>query len=90
MLYLSRYIIDTKNDYYRLLLAVTADQSWEEWVIYILTGIEVTSRYTLRKVAAIRQLQDDFYQRARAASRAALTLNFSQCFSSNRTVALPP
>ncbi|UXA13274.1 Fic family protein [Mycobacterium sp. SMC-8] len=69
VLYLSRYIIDTKNDYYRLLLAVTADQAWEEWVIYILTGIEVTSRYTLRKVNAIRRLQDDFCQRARAASR---------------------
>jgi Fic family protein len=36
VLYLSRYIIDTKSDYYRLLLAVTAESAWEEWVLYIL------------------------------------------------------
>lgn len=30
VLYLSRYINDTKNDYYRLLRSVTADASWEQ------------------------------------------------------------
>jgi DNA-binding transcriptional ArsR family regulator len=34
-----------------------------------LTGIEVTSRYTLRKIGAIRRLQDDFIQRARVVSK---------------------
>ena len=69
LLYLSRYIIETKNDYYRMLLAVTADAAWEEWVLYILAGIEQTSRDTVRKIAAIRDLQDDFAHRARAASK---------------------
>lgn len=69
VLYLSRYIIDTKSDYYRLLLAVTAESAWEEWLLYVLTGIELTSRDTLRKVTAIRALQDDFTMRARAASK---------------------
>lgn len=76
VLYLSRYIIDSKNDYYRLLLAVTAESAWEEWVLYVLAGIEVTSRYTLRKIAAIRRLQDDFNQRARAASRGGADAEF--------------
>jgi len=53
VLYLSRFIIDKKNDYYRLLLAVTAQGAWEEWVLYMLTGIEVTSQSTLRKIDAI-------------------------------------
>jgi len=69
VLYLSRYIINTKNDYYRLLLAVTAESAWEEWVLYILNGIEKTSRSTLNKITAIRRLQDDFSQRARAVSK---------------------
>ena len=69
VLYLSRYIIDTKNDYYRLLLAVTAESAWEEWVLYLLAAIEQTSRYTLRKVTAIRALQEDFNKRARAVSK---------------------
>ena len=69
LLYLSRYLIETKNDYYRLLLAVTADGAWEEWILYILAGIEQTSRETVRKITAIRELQDDFNRKARAASR---------------------
>lgn len=69
VLYLSRYIIDTKNDYYRLLLAVTAESAWEEWVLYVLNGIEQTSRSTLRKIKAIRDLQEDFSRRARSVSK---------------------
>src|SRR6266568_4553316 len=65
VLYLSRYIIDSKQDYYRLLRSVTAEGSWEEWILYILTGIEQTSRATLRKVDDIRSLQDEFNKRAR-------------------------
>jgi Fic family protein len=69
VLYLSRYIIDTKSDYYRLLLAVTAEAAWENWMLYILTGIERTSRNTLKKVTAVRALQEDFSRRARAVSK---------------------
>lgn len=76
VLYLSRYIILTKNDYYRLLLAVTERSAWEEWVLYILKGIELTSRATLKKIIAIRDLQDDFTRRARAVSRGAADSEF--------------
>ncbi len=69
VLYLSRYIIDTKNDYYRLLLAVTSEAAWEPWVLYVLAGIERTSNDTLSKIEAIRALQDDFSMRARAVTR---------------------
>jgi len=69
VLYLSRYIIDSKNDYYRLLLEVTSNAAWEAWVLYVLTGIERTSNDTLRTVHAIRALQDDFSHRARAVSK---------------------
>lgn len=56
ILYLSRYIIQHKSDYYRLLRDVTAKGAWEEWIIYILRGIEETSRWTSDKIAAIRKL----------------------------------
>jgi Fic family protein len=39
VLYLSRYIIRTKETYYRLLLAVTRDNAWEPWVLYMLRGV---------------------------------------------------
>lgn len=76
LLYLSRYIIETKNEYYRLLLAVTAEDAWEEWILYILTGIEETSRETVRKIGAIRDLQDDFARRARLASKGGADFEF--------------
>jgi len=56
ILYLSRYIIATKSDYYRLLLDVTQVNAWEPWVLYMLKGIEETALWTTAKIAAIRSL----------------------------------
>jgi Fic family protein len=56
ILYLSRFIIAHKADYYRLLLEVTRDGAWEPWILYMLRGIEETARWTLAKIAAIRDL----------------------------------
>ncbi len=58
ILYLSRYIIRNKEDYYRLLLDVTRSQAWEEWVIYILRGVEETALWTKAKISAIRELSE--------------------------------
>ena len=46
ILYLSSYIIKHKADYYRLLQEVRTKGSWEEWIIYMLEGIEQTATKT--------------------------------------------
>ena len=69
LLYLSRYFIETKIDYYRLLLAVTAEGAWEEWIIYVLEGIRQTSRDALERISAIRALQESYGARARVVSK---------------------
>jgi len=56
ILYLSRYIVKNKQDYYRLLLGVTKDQQWQEWIVYMLKAVESTSSWTTAKIAAIREL----------------------------------
>jgi Fic family protein len=56
ILYLSRYIIRNKADYYRLLLEVTTKQSWAPWIMYMLDSIENTCAWTTDKVKAIRDL----------------------------------
>jgi len=56
ILYLSRYIIATKSDYYRLLHNVTLTQEWEPWLLYMLKGIEETCLWTTDKIRAIREL----------------------------------
>lgn len=57
ILYLSRYIIAHKADYYNLLLGVTREQAWEPWILYVLRGVEETAQWTTAKIAAIRELQ---------------------------------
>jgi Fic family protein len=58
VLYLSRHIIAHKADYYRLLLQVTTDGAWEEWILFMLTAVEETSRWTMLKIGAVRVLLD--------------------------------
>jgi Fic family protein len=58
ILYLSRYLIKHKADYYKLLLGVTTKSAWEPWLLFILKGIEETATWTIEKIAAIRNLLD--------------------------------
>jgi cell filamentation protein, protein adenylyltransferase len=59
ILYLSRYIIATRADYYHLLLQVTRRDAWEPWLSYMLRGVEETAVWTTKKIAAIRRLSND-------------------------------
>jgi Fic family protein len=56
VLYLSRYINQNKADYYRLLQTVRTENSWEEWVLFILDGVEQTSRQTIVLIDDIKRL----------------------------------
>lgn len=58
ILYLSRYIIARRSEYYNLLLAVTRDKAWEPWLLYMIEAIEETAQWTTAKIAAIRKLAE--------------------------------
>ncbi|MGA8138857.1 MAG: Fic family protein [Pseudomonas gingeri] len=62
ILYLSRYIIAHRADYYRLLLEVTRERAWEPWLLYMLNAVEETARWTTAKIAAIRALSEHTLQ----------------------------
>jgi len=66
VLYLSRHIVRTKPDYYRLLQSVRDDQRWEEWVLYMLTAVEETARQTITTIADIKAALMDYKHRIRA------------------------
>lgn len=57
VLYLSKYIIENKSDYYRLLREVTEENNWTEWVLYVVNGIAETSANTLEKIKRILSLK---------------------------------
>jgi Fic family protein len=59
ILYLSRYVIAHKPDYYRLLLSVTREGAWEPWLLYMLRAVEDTAGWTTTKIGAVRKLAAD-------------------------------
>ena len=46
VLFLSRYILAHRPEYYAALLAVTQENAWERWLLYMLEGVRETSRWT--------------------------------------------
>ncbi len=46
VLYLSRYIIQHKDEYYRHLQGVTLNDEWESWICFMLDAIRETSQWT--------------------------------------------
>jgi Fic family protein len=65
VLYLSRYIIANKKDYYDGLLAVTTDGAWEPWILFMLAAIRETAIWSTAKIRAIRNLLDGTTDRIR-------------------------
>lgn len=56
VLYLSRYIVRTKSEYYRLLQSVRDKNDWGNWVLYMIKGIEQTARETIAFINQIKVL----------------------------------
>jgi Fic family protein len=65
VLYLSRYIIENKAEYYRLLQDVRDTNNWEGWILYMLDGIENTAMDTINIIEQIRNLMADYKKRLR-------------------------
>ncbi len=65
ILYLSRYISQTKVEYYRGLQQVRDNNSWEDWLVYMLRGVAVTARHTSGLVQSIGLLLQQHKQRIR-------------------------
>jgi Fic family protein len=71
ILCLSRYIIEKKDEYYRLLSGVTRDGNWEDWILFMLEGIRKTALSTIAKIDQIQRLQEDLLAEIRAVTSGA-------------------
>ncbi|MGI8600266.1 MAG: Fic family protein [Chitinophagaceae bacterium] len=65
ILYLSRYIIQYKADYYKLLQQVRIDKNWEPWILYMLKGVEETAKQTLHLIEGVKKLMQEYKNRIR-------------------------
>ena len=67
VLYLSRYIIDNKGEYYVRLRAVTEQQEWEPWILYMLSAVEESATATREQISTIVLLMREAQERIRLA-----------------------
>ena len=58
ILFLSRYIIDNKEEYYRRLSAVSQQGDWQNWILYMLNAVRITSIITYNKINDILAAKD--------------------------------
>ena len=65
VLYLSKFVIDRKNEYYRLLRQVTEKREWEPWILYMLDAVEETAAFTRKRILDIRDLMAETMEGAK-------------------------
>ena len=65
VLYLSRYITSTKNQYYQLLQSTRESRDWVDWCVYIVKGVAITARSEIRLVKNLRTLMQTTKHRLR-------------------------
>ncbi|MBX7162941.1 MAG: Fic family protein [Saprospiraceae bacterium] len=65
ILYLSNYIIKHKPDYYRLLQKVRVENLWEEWLLFMINGVEQTAKETIELIIKIKELMLNYKHRLR-------------------------
>jgi Fic family protein len=65
VLYLSRYITATKDQYYRLLQSTRETHDWVDWCVYILKGVAITAKSEIRLIKNLRELMQATKQRLR-------------------------
>jgi Fic family protein len=65
ILYLSNYIIKHKADYYMYLQKVRDENLWEDWLLFMIKGVEETARDTIDLIIKIKQLMLKYKHRLR-------------------------
>ncbi len=73
ILYLSKYIIQNKPDYYRLLREVTEKKGWQNWVKFVVHGVGETAEMTLKKISSILKLKQEAMPIIKEALKASYT-----------------
>lgn len=66
ILYLSKYINKTKQEYYKLFNEVRNNNNYEEWILYILKGIEITSKETITLIEKIQNEMKNYKEEFRS------------------------
>jgi len=62
VLFLSKYILNNKDDYYALLAGVTSRQAWKPWLKFMLKAVEITAKETNQTIDEIISQMEATYK----------------------------
>lgn len=60
LLFISRYILENKSEYYKLLAGVTERSEWKEWILFILKGVEKEANSTKDTIISVKSLIEEY------------------------------
>lgn len=60
ILFLSKYILENRDEYYKKIRAVTENGAWMDWVFYILRGVDAQARETGKNILQIKKLMGEY------------------------------
>jgi Fic family protein len=82
LLYLSAFFEKYRDDYYRLLLSVSEDGRWEDWILFFLRGVITQSKDATLRSQNLLNLQEKYRQRyEKARSPGLLLLTIDELFA---------
>ncbi len=62
VLYLSKYIINNKSEYYKHLQSIRTTNNYENWLVWLLNGVTETSKSTTDLIQKIKSLMDKYIE----------------------------
>lgn len=65
ILYLSKYIIQNKQNYYQFIQEIRDNNHWEKWILFLIEGIEITAKETIELIRNIQSLMLSYKHRLR-------------------------
>lgn len=89
LLYLSAYFQKSRDEYYRLLLAVSQEGRWNEWVEYFLRGVTEQAMDAVERAARLLELREEFWDRLHRVKASALPLRLADTLFQRPAMSVP-
>ena len=89
LLYLSAYFEQHRQQYYDLLLAVSERGEWQEWVAFVLRGVESQAKDAIWRIKKLQDLQQQWQDRLRETHAAGTAMRLLAHLFANSILTIP-
>jgi Fic family protein len=89
LLYLSGFFDKHRKQYSELLLSVSQYGTWQDWVIFVLQGIEEQARDACVRAKQLQDIQKDWYQRLKKLNYSGLEFKLADTLFTNLFLTIP-